>query len=164
REGLRRFLNQVAARDARTINVGGRCCVNLASNDYLALRFHKALIRCAAEWAEAYGVGSGASRLVTGNLDLFAPIEAKVAKLKNKPWAAIMGWGFQPNAAVLQALFDKAVLGAEPTVFTDRLNHASMHFGCQAAGARELRYRHCDAKHLGELLSQHEQDERPKFI
>ena len=164
RQGLRRFLNQVAAHDARTINVGGRSCVNLASNDYLALRFHKALIRCAAEWAEAYGVGSGASRLVTGNLDLFAPIEAKVAKLKNKPAALIMASGFQTNAAVLQALFDKAVLGAEPTVFTDRLNHASMHFGCQAAGARELRYRHCDAKHLGELLSQHEQDERPKFI
>jgi len=39
-----------------------------------------------------------------------------------------------------------------------------MHFGCQAAGVRELRYRHCDAKHLGELLSQYEQHERPKFI
>jgi 8-amino-7-oxononanoate synthase len=61
-------------------------------------------------------------------------------------------------------LLDKSVLGAEPLVFADRLNHASMHFGCQAAGVRELRYRHCDAKHLGELLSQYEQHERPKFI
>jgi 8-amino-7-oxononanoate synthase len=75
-----------------------------------------------------------------------------------------MASGFQTNAAVLQALLDKSVLGAEPLVFADRLNHASMHFGCQAAGVRELRYRHCDAKHLGELLSQYEQHERPKFI
>lgn len=109
-------------------------------------------------------MGSGASRLVTGNLDLFAPIEAKVAKLKNKPAALIMASGFQTNAAVLQALFDRSVLGAEPLVFTDRLNHASMHFGCQAADLRELRYRHCDVKHLGELLSQYGEHDRPKFI
>lgn len=164
REGLRRTLNDVVARNARIVSVGGRSYVNLTSNDYLALRFHKALIRRAAEWAEAYGVGSGASRLVTGNLDLFAPIEAKVAKLKNKPAALIMASGFQTNAAVLQALFDRSVLGAEPLVFTDRLNHASMHFGCQAADLRELRYRHCDVKHLGELLSQYGQHDRPKFI
>jgi len=164
REGLRRSLNEVTARHARVISVSGRSYLNLASNDYLALRFHKTLIERAAEWAETYGVGSGASRLVTGNLDLFASIEAKVAKLKKKPAALVMASGFQTNAAVLQSLFDRSVLGAEPLVFSDRLNHASMHFGCQAAGVRELRYRHCDAKHLGELLSQYEQDERPKFI
>jgi len=39
-----------------------------------------------------------------------------------------------------------------------------MHFGCQAAGATQLRYRHCDAGHFGELLSQYQGDERPRFI
>jgi 8-amino-7-oxononanoate synthase len=164
REGLRRSLSEVSALDARTMSVEGRPYVNFASNDYLALRFHKALIERAAEWAKAYGVGSGASRLVTGNLDLFAPIEAKVAKLKRKPAALVMASGFQTNAGVLQALLDRTVLGAEPLVFADRLNHASLHFGCQAAGVRELRYRHCDAKHLGELLTQYQDDDRPKFI
>jgi 8-amino-7-oxononanoate synthase len=109
-------------------------------------------------------VGAGASRLVTGNLGLFAGIEAKVAMLKGKPAALIMASGFQANAAVLQALFDKSVLGAEPLVFADRLNHASMHFGCNAAGVRQLRYRHCQAEHLAELLSQYQGDGRPKFI
>ena len=52
----------------------------------------------------------------------------------------------------------------EPLVFSDRLNHASMHFGCAAAGAREIRYRHGDAAHLAALLSQYQGDERPKFI
>ena len=164
REGLRRSLSEVAARDARSITVAGRSYVNFASNDYLALRFHKLLIERAGEWAKAYGAGAGASRLVTGNLDLFAPLEAKVAKLKGKPAALIMASGFQTNAAVLQALFDKAVLGAEPLVFADRLNHASMHFGCQAADVHQLRYRHCDASHLDALLSQYQGDERPKFI
>ncbi len=128
------------------------------------MRFHPALIERARAWAEAHGVGSGASRLVTGNLDLFAGIEAKVAALKQKPAALIMASGFQANASVLQALFDRSVLGAEPLVFSDRLNHASMHFGCAASGVREIRYRHGDAAHLGVLLSQYQGDERPKFI
>jgi len=164
REGLRRSLAAVAARDARIIGAEGRSYINFSSNDYLGLRFHQALIGRAIEWAETYGVGAGASRLVTGNLDLFAPIEAKVAHLKKKPASLVMASGFQTNAAVLQALLDRNVLGAEPLVFADRLNHASMHFGCQAAGVRQLRYRHCDVSHLGELLSQYQGDDRPKFI
>jgi 8-amino-7-oxononanoate synthase len=163
-EGLRRSLLAVAARDARIIGAAGRSYVNFSSNDYLGLRFHAALIGRAMEWAEAYGVGSGASRLVTGNLDLFGPIETKVAELKKNQAALVMASGFQTNAAVLQALFDRSVLGAEPLVFSDRLNHASMHFGCQAAGVRQLRYRHCDAAHLGELLSQYQGDDGPRFI
>lgn len=164
REGLRRSLLAVAARDARIIGAEGRSYVNFSSNDYLGLRFNEALIGRAMQWAETYGVGAGASRLVTGNLDLFAPIEAKVAQLKNKPASLVMASGFQTNAAVLQALLDRNVLGAEPLVFADRLNHASMHFGCQAAGVRQVRYRHCDASHLGELLSQYQGDGRPRFI
>jgi 8-amino-7-oxononanoate synthase len=164
REGLRRSLLAVSARDSRIIGAEGRSYVNFSGNDYLGLRFHPALIRRATEWAELYGTGSGASRLVTGNLDLFAPIEAKLAHLKHKQAALVMTSGFQTNAAVLQALFDRSVLGAEPLVFADRLNHASMHFGCQAAGVRQIRYRHGDARHLGELLSQYQGDDRPKFI
>ena len=82
-----------------------------------------------------------------------------MAKLKRKPAALIMASGFQANASVLQALLDRAALGAEPLVFADRLNHASMHFGCKAAGVRELRYRHCNAEHLAELLRQYQGDE-----
>jgi len=164
REGLRRDLVTVEARDARTIRIGGKPYLNLASNDYLALRFHEGLVERAKQWTEAYGVGSGASRLVTGNLTSFATLEAKVATLKRKPAALIMASGFQANAAVLQALLDRSVLGAEPLVFSDRFNHASMHFGCAAAGAHEIRYRHGDAVHLGELLSQYQDDSQPKFI
>jgi 8-amino-7-oxononanoate synthase len=75
-----------------------------------------------------------------------------------------MASGFQTNASVLQALFDRSVLGAAPLVFSDRLNHSSIHFGCAASGAREIRYRHGDAAHLDVLLSQYQGDERPKFI
>ena len=164
RKGLRRELTGIEARDARQIGLGGQSLVNLASNDYLALRFSPALIERAGEWTRRYGVGSGASRLVTGNLDLFARVEAKVATLKGKPAALLMASGFQANGTVLQALFDRAVLGAEPLVFADRLNHASIHFGCAASGVRQVRYRHCDAGHLQELMIQFQDDRRPKFV
>ena len=150
REGLRRSLLAVAAHEARTIDVEDRPS-SFSSNDYLGLPFNEALIGRAIAWAESWGVGTGASRLVTGNLDLFTPIEAKLARLKAKQAALVMASGFQTNAAALQALLDRNVLGAEPLVFADRLNHASMHFGCQAAAVRQIRYRHCDAAHLAAL-------------
>jgi len=164
RDGLRRDLAQVEARDARTISIGGKTFINFASNDYLALRFHPLLIERARAWAMQHGVGSGASRLVTGNLDLFGGLESKVAALKRKPAALIMASGFQANASILQSLFDRSVLGAEPLVFSDRLNHASIHFGCAASGVREIRYRHCDPIHLDAVLRRHRGDKRPKFI
>ncbi len=164
REGLKRRLIEAGTTDARTLRMGGTTYINFAGNDYLGLRFHPTLVARAAEWAKVHGVGAGASRLVTGNLDLFAGIEAKLAALKGAQASLILASGFQANAAVLQALFDRAVLGAEPLVFADRLNHASMHFGCAAAGVRQLRYRHGDAGHLAELLSQYQADNRPRFI
>ena len=164
REGLRRELIQFEVLDARSVKVAGKTYVNLASNDYLGLRFHPEVIKRASEWASLYGTGSGASRHVTGNLSAFDALEAKLARLKGKEAALIMASGFQTNGAVLQALLDKAVLGEEPLVFSDRFNHASMHFGCIAAGARQNRYRHADPRHLAQLLSQYQGDTRPKFI
>jgi 8-amino-7-oxononanoate synthase len=61
-------------------------------------------------------------------------------------------------------LFEKTVLGAEPLVFADKLNHASMHAGCAAAGVSQIRYRHNDVAHLETLLKTYEESDRPKFI
>ncbi|GBE42653.1 8-amino-7-oxononanoate synthase [bacterium BMS3Bbin10] len=162
--GLLRVL-QSAEHDAPgRVSFGGASYVNFSGNDYLGLSRHPALIERARAWAGRHGAGAGASRLVTGNLDLFEGIEARVAKLKDKPAALVMASGFQANASVLQALFDKQVLEAEPLVFADRLNHASMHFGCQAAGVRQHRYRHRDVEHLSALLAKHGRGRAPKFI
>ena len=161
---MARRLISVTRADARTVTVAGRSYINLASNDYLGLSVRPELIERAREWTKRFGAGSAASRLVTGNLEGFARIEDKVAKLKGKPAALVMASGFQANAAVLEALFDRRVLGAEPLVFADKLNHASMHFGCAAAGVRQIRYRHLDADHLAEQLAKYAGDDRPKFI
>ena len=163
-EGLRRDLRPMRHEAPARLTLDGVAYVNFAGNDYLGLSHHPEVIARTSDWAKAYGAGAGASRLVTGNLDLFVGLEDKLAALKGAPKALIMASGFQTNAAVLQALFDAKVLGAEPLVFADRLNHASMHFGCAAAGVRQIRYRHCDMAHLAELLAKHSDDPAPKFI
>jgi 8-amino-7-oxononanoate synthase len=162
--GLLRELNQAKVDAPGCVIYGGTSYVNFSGNDYLGLSQHPDLITRSCEWAEQYGAGASASRLVTGNLALFEGIEHKVASLKGQASALVMASGFQTNAAVLQAVLDKQVLGGEPLVFSDRLNHASMHFGCQAAGIHQHRYRHCDMEHLSTLLAKHERDSAPKFI
>lgn len=164
KSGLRRHLRDISHDDRARIIIDGRTYINFSGNDYLGLAMHRALIERSAEWASRYGAGAGASRLVTGNLDIFTTIEAKIAALKGKPAALVMASGFQTNAAVLQAILDKKVLRAEPLVFADRLNHASMHFGCQAAGVHQHRYRHCDMDHLRKLLEEHAGQGKPSFI
>jgi 8-amino-7-oxononanoate synthase len=162
--GLLRELNQAGVDEPGCVTYGGEPYVNFSGNDYLGLSRRRELISRASEWTQQYGTGAGASRLVTGNLELFEGIERKVAALKGFASALVMASGFQTNAAVLQAVLDKKVLGAEPLVFSDRLNHASMHFGCQAAGIHQHRYRHCDMKHLVTLLAKFERATQPKFI
>ena len=72
------------------------------------------------------------SRLVRGTFEAHAAVEAKVAALKGAEAALLFASGWQANAAVLPALF---AAGEGPALaFADRLVHASLHQGCQAAG------------------------------
>lgn len=163
-KGLLRKLVSIKDGARKTIHINNQQYINFSSNDYLSLSQHAKLKDRARDFLERYGAGSAASRLVTGNLEPFDKIEAKVAKLKKKPAALIMASGFQANAAVLQALFDKSVLDETPIVYADRLNHSSMHFGCAAAQVRQSRYRHLDITHLEELLKKDAKSNAPKFI
>lgn len=164
RDGLFRELRHLRAPNARELIIDEKRYIDFCSNNYLGLTHHPALIERSRDWSARYGAGSGASRLVTGNLDLFDPIETKVATLKQKPAALVMASGYQANASILHALLDRRVLAAEPLVFADRLNHASMHLGCAAAGVRQIRYDHVDVSHLKSLLEEYRDKDQPRFI
>lgn len=142
----------------------GQNLADFSSNDYLGLRLHPLLIERAQEWAGRWGAGAGASRLVVGTLDLHRRVEAKIADLKGTEDALVFGSGWQANAAVLPTLFDREALGSDALVFTDRLNHASLHHGCAAAGVRQIRFRHNDLDHLEELLKAREGQPGRRFI
>ena len=149
RRGLRP--TQAAAAPGRVAR-DGRELINFSSNDYLGLARHPLLIERARAWTAEWGAGAGASRLVCGSLAAHEAVETRLARLKESEAALILTSGWQANAALLPALFNREVLDAEPLVFTDRLIHASLHHGCQAAGVRQLRFRHNDMDHLETLL------------
>ncbi|CAA7626520.1 8-amino-7-oxononanoate synthase [Magnetospirillum sp. UT-4] len=162
--GRRRRLRAVEHLPGGRVRMDGRELVNFSANDYLGLARHPLLIERACQWAERYGAGSGASRLVTGHSTALEAVEAKIAAAKGVAAALVFASGWQCNASVLPALLDRSLWSAEPLVFCDRLNHASLHMGCQAAGARQIRFRHNDLTHLDELLARHARDPGPRFI
>ena len=163
RRQLRRDLLPVTAGPG-IVTRGGRRLINASGNDYLGLSHHPALADRAAEWGARHGTGAGASRLVTGTLDLHARIEARLAAFKGCEAALLFASGWQANAAVLPALLKAAGQGTPPVVFADRLIHGSLHHGIAAAGVRLHRYRHNDLDHLGALLGAHAPDGSCRFV
>ncbi|MES2237251.1 MAG: 8-amino-7-oxononanoate synthase [Pseudomonadota bacterium] len=158
----RRRLRQIAIPGARLVMADGRQLIDASSNDYLGLAQHPVLKSRAIEWVQRFGAGARASRLVTGTLEEMIALEARLAAFKGTQAALIFNSGFQANATVLPALF-KLAGGREALVFTDVLNHSSLHAGCRAAGVKQIQFRHNDVAHLDELLTQHARG-RPAFI
>lgn len=163
--GLWRSLDHpVAERDAGRVRLDARWYLDFTANDYLGLAHHPELIRRACAWTQQWGAGTGASRLISGDLEPFQRIEHRLAAAKGQEAALVFNSGFQANSAILASLLDQRVLGATPLVFSDRLNHASIHQGCQTAGVRQIRYRHNDLNHLESLLQRHDNTPGPRFI
>lgn len=121
--------------------------LDFSSNDYLALSQHDELVRASREALERYGTGVGAARLMSGDLSLFHQLEREVADFTGREAALLFGSGYMANVGMIPAL-----VGRGDTVFTDRLDHASIYDGCRLAGARLLRFRHNDLDHLENLL------------
>ncbi len=140
-------------------SLDGRELLDASSNDYLGLSRHPECVRRACEYAARFGTGATSSRLIRGTLTIHEALEARLAAIKGTPTALVMGSGFQTNASVLATL-----LAPDALVFSDKLNHASMHEGCRMAGVRQLRFRHLDMGHLEELLKKHAATPGPRFI
>jgi len=162
--GRRRRLRDIDRLADGRVNLGNGPLIDFSSNDYLGLSNHQELVERARQYMARWGAGAAASRLVSGNLQPFSMIEEKIARGKGSEAALLFVSGVQANSTIIPALLDARVLDGEPLVYVDRLNHASLIQGCRAAGANQIRYRHNDLSHLEELLEQHKEEVRPRFI
>jgi 8-amino-7-oxononanoate synthase len=122
--------------------------LDLASNDYLGLSHHPAVVAAAQAAAAREGVGSGASRLVCGSRPVHAALEQALAAWLGRERVLLFPSGFQANLAAVGALADRHSL-----VLADRLIHHSLLTGVSASGARLQRFRHNNLDHLEVLLS-----------
>ncbi|HVB93135.1 MAG TPA: 8-amino-7-oxononanoate synthase [Acidimicrobiales bacterium] len=125
----------------------GGAVVSFASNDYLGLSAHPAVIDAARVALERWGAGSGGSRLVTGSRPVHTDLERALAEWKGTDAAVCFPTGFAANLGVLSVLG-----GPDVRVLSDELNHASIIDGCRLSRSRLAVYRHGDLGHLGELL------------
>jgi 8-amino-7-oxononanoate synthase len=133
--------------------VDGRDMLAFCSNDYLGLAAHPRVVEALREGASLYGVGSGASHLVSGHSRAHALLEQRLAAFEaphlESSRALYFCTGYMANLAVLTAL------GSTPdaTIFSEALNHASLIDGARLARADVSVYPHGDVAALEAQLS-----------
>jgi 8-amino-7-oxononanoate synthase len=133
-----------------TVGPGGNAAtpvVSFASNDYLGLTQHPAVVAAAHEALDRWGAGSGSARLIVGSRPVHGELERALAEWKQAERAVLFPTGFAANLGVLATFGARDVL-----VCSDELNHASIIDGCRLSHASVAVYRHADLDHLDWLL------------
>jgi 8-amino-7-oxononanoate synthase len=146
---LRRSLVVSARHDGVMVGRCGRQFISFSCNDYLGLSGHPALAEAAREATERFGIGAGASRLVTGNHPLYGELEARLAQLKGTAAACVFGSGYLANTGIIPAL-----VGSDDLVAIDELAHACLFAGARLSGATVVPYPHNDLARLRALLAE----------
>jgi 8-amino-7-oxononanoate synthase len=139
--GRVRTRREVRSREpggVRTI-VDGSELLAFCSNDYLGLADHPRVVEAFITASREWGVGSGASHLLSGHSREHHLLEQELAAFTLRPRALLFSTGYMANLAVVTTL-----AGRGDRVLQDRLNHASLLDAGVASGARFGRFRHAD--------------------
>jgi 8-amino-7-oxononanoate synthase len=148
RAGLMRSRFAREGAQGPRIRVDGRNYLAFCSNDYLGLANHPRVVEAAVDAARRHGIGQGASHLLSGHSVEHDRLESALAEFVQMPRALLFVSGYQANIGVITSL-----AGAEDTVFSDALNHASLIDGARLSRARIVRYPHGDIDFLSQALA-----------
>ena len=148
-KGLKRRLRSVEGSQGREIIVDGRKVLNFCSNNYLGLADDPRLREAALECIEEEGIGSGASRLVCGNMQAHRELEEKIAQFKHAESCLVFSTGYMANVGIVSSVFERGDI-----IFSDKLNHASIVDGIILSGAGFKRYPHKDMNVLEQWLKE----------
>ena len=149
RAHLRRQRRVVVPESGARLMIDGHSMLAFCSNDYLGLATHPALVQAACAGAQAYGVGAGASPLVSGHSAANEALERELAAFVGLPRALYFYAGYAANIGIVPAL-----VGAGDAIFSDALNHACLIDGARLSRANIHRYAHADLDALGLELAQ----------
>lgn len=126
---------------------GAHGLVSFASNDYLGLSRHPAVLEAAGQALREHGAGAGASRLAGGDHALYAPLEQALARYKGREKACVFGSGWLAAIGALPALCGKADM-----ILADKLSHACLLDAARLSSAAVLRFAHNSVEHARLLL------------
>lgn len=152
-ENLYRVRSTRQKSQGATIQIEDRQYLNFCSNDYLGLANHPEIISAAKSALDEYGVGSGASALVTGYTQIHLQLEEALAEFTDRSKVLLFPSGFAANVGTISALTDK-----KDHLIMDKLCHASLIDGAQLSGAKLQRYRHLDTENLEHLVEKADQE------
>ena len=127
----------------------GRPVVSFASNDYLGLTTHPAVVAAAHAALDRWGTGSGSARLIVGSRPIHHELEEALADWRQSERAVLFPTGYAANLGVLSALG-----GPDVTVVSDELNHASIIDGCRLSRSRVVVYPHSDLDACARALTE----------
>jgi 8-amino-7-oxononanoate synthase len=130
------------------VSMAGIKYLAFCSNDYLGLASHPQMIAAVCEGARQYGVGAGASHLISGHSSAHQTLEEALARFTGFPQALLFSTGYMANAGVVTALTNRG-----DAIFADKLNHASLNDAAIGSRAKFMRYRHLDLAMLERQLA-----------
>ncbi|MFL6650465.1 MAG: 8-amino-7-oxononanoate synthase [Sulfurifustaceae bacterium] len=154
-QGLYRQRQVLESPQGVEVTVDGRTLLSYCSNDYLGLANHPAVIDAFRKGAERYGVGAGASHLISGHSRAHEALEEELADFIRCERILLFSTGYMANMGVVQALAQR-----DGCIFEDRLNHASLIDGARVSRCNVKRYGHLDLAHLRTLLQDEPATER----
>lgn len=146
-KNLKRSLRQIVGPQGREISIDGKKVLNFCSNNYLGLADDPRLVSAAEESLRSEGFGSGASRLVCGNMSSHTKLEEAIARFKGVERCLVFTSGYMANVGIISALF-----GREDLIISDKLNHASILDGIVLSRSEHQRYPHNDLDALERSL------------
>ena len=142
---LDRHLREITDAKGPEVEIGGRRLINFSSNDYLGLANDPRLREAATSAIDEFGVGAGASRLITGNLSPHVRLERALAEWKRTEAALCFSSGYAAALGTIPAL-----MGKDDVILLDKLCHASLIDGAKLSGAVLRVFPH---NHVGKLES-----------
>lgn len=131
-----------------TLVLNGHPLVSFCSNDYLGLASHPDVLAACREGLAQYGLGSGASHLVTGHSAAHHALEEELADFLGRERALLFSTGYMANVGVINALMQEGDL-----VLQDALNHASLLDGGWLSRAQSRRFPHADTTAVQAMLN-----------
>lgn len=143
KDNLNRILRIVESPQSPEAIIEGKRFLLLSSNNYLGLTTHPYIKKKSVEAIKKYGTGSGASRLISGNIALYNSLEKNIADFKRCKSSLVFSSGYAANVGTVSSL-----AGKDDIIFSDELNHASIVDGCRLSRAKTSIYPHKNLKAL----------------
>lgn len=153
--------------------IEGEKFLMFCSSNYLGMANDKRVKERIIEAVNKYGMGSGGSRLISGNLDIQNELERSIAEFKNTEVAITFLAGYMANVGVIPALmklidisflagikkiFKKSNESINSVIFSDELNHASIIDGCRLAKVEKAIYKHKDMNDLEDKIKKYKRE------